>query len=128
MFPTYLVKFLLGNIASMHVYVCQECCNIQEFCRSVKVLTRLQIREKIFFQGFRIFLFHHQIFESDFFLPLTFPISLSDFTIDALTNFLGWIWILILRTLYFVKISCFSTNSGNILTLIISFRYMAAFE
>ena len=41
---------------------------------------------KYFFSYFRIFLFRYQIFKSDFFLSLTFPFSLSDFTIELLSK------------------------------------------
>ena len=34
----------------------------------------------------KIFLFRYQIFKSYFFLSLTFPISLSDFTIELLSK------------------------------------------
>ena len=41
---------------------------------------------KYFFSYFRVFLFRYQIFISYFFLSLTFPISLSDFTIELLSR------------------------------------------
>ena len=47
-------------------------------------LTQVQSVCKYFFSYFKIFLSHYQIFKSYFFLPLTFTIWLSDFTIELL--------------------------------------------
>ena len=47
---------------------------------------------KYFFSYFRIFLSRYQIFKSDFFLSLSFPILLSDFTIELLSKNLITKW------------------------------------
>ena len=44
--------------------------------------TMVQSVCKYFFSYFRIFLFRYQIFKSDFFLSLTFSISISDFNTE----------------------------------------------
>ena len=65
----------------------------QHFYRKTELIfTQAESAWDIPYLNRKIFLLHYQILKSDFFLSLTFPISLSDFTIELLSKNLITKW------------------------------------